>query len=119
MSLVMTQRSAQKAAERRVFTRLPYRIPCEFVYGGARLAGIVTEVAARGIFVETSHRIPAGTGLRLLLRDPRGTYEVMGHVMRERRSHRAARIVRASGIGVALETVPEPFFRLLLELGLG
>jgi hypothetical protein len=115
----MAQRAADTGAERRVFTRLPYRIPCEFVHNGHRLAGIVTEVAARGIFVETSHRIPAKTELRLVLRDPRGAFEVTGRVMRERRSHRSARIVSASGIGVQLDVVPEPFFRLLVELGLG
>jgi hypothetical protein len=111
--------SQQAGVERRVFTRLPYRIPCEFSYGGAKLAGIVTDISARGIFVETSNRIPTGTELCLVLRDPRGSFEVTGQVMRERRSHRSARHVRASGLGIQLAVVPEPFFRLLLELGLG
>jgi hypothetical protein len=115
----MAQPGASDGAERRVFTRLPYRIPCEFGYAGSKLAGIVTDVSARGIFVETSNRIPVGTELRLVLRDPRGSFEVMGHVTRERRSHRSARHVRSSGLGIRLDVVPEPFFRLLLELGLG
>ena len=116
----MAQQGASAGgAERRVFTRLPYRIPCEFGYAGAKLAGIVTDVSARGIFVETSNRIPSGTELRLVLRDPRGSFEVMGHVMRERRSHRSARHVRVSGLGIQLEVIPEGFFRLLVELGLG
>ena len=54
-----------------------------------------------------------------MLRDPRGSFEVVGRVMRERRSHRSARHVRASGLGIQLDVVPEPFFRLLVELGLG
>jgi hypothetical protein len=115
----MTQQGASAGAERRIFTRLPYRIPCEFNYNGAKLAGIVTDISARGIFVETSNRIPTGTELKLMLRDPRGSFEVIGHVMRERRSHRSARHVRASGLGIQLTVVPEPFFRLLMELGLG
>jgi hypothetical protein len=115
----MARHVEEAGAERRIFTRLPYRIPCEFGYGGAKLVGIVTEVSARGIFVETSSRIPSGTELRLVLRDPRGSFEVMGHVMRERRSHRAVRLVRASGLGIQLHVIPEPFFRLLMELGLG
>jgi hypothetical protein len=113
----MTQQAS--GAERRVFTRLPYRIPCEFAYNGAKLAGIVTDISARGMFVETSNRIPTGTELRFVLRDARGSFEVVGHVMRERRSHRSARHVRASGLGIQLSIIPEPFFRLLLELGLG
>ena len=79
----------------------------------------MTDVSARGIFVETSNRIPPGTELRLVLRDPRGSVEVVGHVMRERRSHRSARHVRVSGLGIQLEVIPEGFFRLLVELGLG
>jgi hypothetical protein len=105
--------------ERRVFARLPYRIPCEFQYGGSKMAGIVTDISARGLFVETSNRIPIGTELHLVLRDPRGSFEVVGRVMRERRSHRSLRHVRASGLGIQLDVVPEPFFRLLVELGLG
>jgi hypothetical protein len=94
-------------------------MPCEFSHQGARLGGIVTEVAARGIFVETSHRIPAGTELRFVLRDTRGAYQVMGRVVREKRSHRSARQVVSGGFSVQLDVIPEPFFRLLVELGLG
>jgi hypothetical protein len=112
-------RQASAGAERRSFARLPYRIPCEFSYGGMKLAGIVTDVSARGVFVETSNRIPVGTELRFLLHDPSGDFELVGRVTRERRSHRAVRHVRSSGLGVELSVVPEPFFRLLVALGLG
>ena len=115
----MAQQNAEVARERRAFVRLPYRIPCEFSYEGARLAGIVTDIAAHGIFVETSNRIPIGAELELTLREPRGSFDVAGRVTRERRSHRSARDVRASGLGIQLEVIPEPFFRLLVELGLG
>ena len=98
----MTQQS-QAGMERRVFARLPYRIPCEFTYDGSKLAGIVTDISARGLFVETSNRIPIGTELQLVLRDPRGSFEVVGRVMRERRSHRSLRHVRASGLGIQLD----------------
>ena len=111
--------SAPSGPERRTFTRLPYRIPCEFSHEGAKLAGIVTDVSARGLFIETSHRIPSGTELRVVLRDPRGSYEVMGHVGREMRSHRSARQVLSGGFGLRLDVIPEPFFRMLIELGLG
>ena len=110
---------AKAVSERRIFTRLPYRIPCEFVHDGHKRRGIVTDVSARGVFIETSHRIPSGTELRLVLRDPRGAFELVGRVKRETRSHRSARQVLSSGFGVRLDVVPEPFFRLLFELGLG
>src|SRR5262245_54719742 len=110
---------AKAGSERRIFTRLPYRIPCAFAHEGHKLAGIVTDVSARGVFIQPSHRIPSGTELRLLLHDPRGSFEVVGRVKREKRSHRSARQVLSGGFGVRLDVVPEPFFRLLLELGLG
>lgn len=115
----MSRRNPAPGPERRIFSRLLYRIPCEFTYEGHKLAGIVTDVAARGIFIETSHRIPPGTELRLILRDPRGAYELVGRVKREKRSHRSARQVLSGGFGVRLVVIPEPFFRLLVELGLG
>jgi hypothetical protein len=115
----VAQKSTAAESERRVFSRLSYRVPCEFVHDGHKLAGIVTDVSARGVFVESSHRIPAGTELRLLLRDPKGSFELVGRVKREKRSHRSARQVLAGGFGVKLDVVPEPFFRLLIELGLG
>ena len=115
----MPQQNAPSGSERRIFTRLLYRIPCEFKHEGHKLAGIVTDVSARGLFIETSHRIPAGTELRLMLRDPRGSFEVVGRVKREKRSHRSVRQVLSGGFGLRLDVVPEPFFRLLVDLGLG
>jgi hypothetical protein len=115
----VTRKTSKPAAERRVFSRLPHRIPCEFVHEGHRLAGIVTDVSARGVWVETSHRIPPGTELRLVLRDSQGSYDLIGRVKREARSHRSARQVLSGGFGMRLDVVPEAFFRLLLRLGLG
>jgi hypothetical protein len=116
---VTQQKTARVGPERRSFKRVPYRIPCEFSHQGVRMAGIVTDVSARGLFVETSNRVPAGTVLHMVLRDPRGSYEVIGQVQRERRSHRSARQVLSGGFGMRLDVVPEQFFRLLVELGLG
>jgi hypothetical protein len=115
----VSRQNTAPGPERRTFTRLPHRIPCEFLHEGHKLAGIVTDVSARGVFIETSHRIPAGTELRLKLRVPHGSYELVGRVKREKRSHRSARQVLSGGFGVKLDVVPEPFFRLLVELGLG
>jgi hypothetical protein len=115
----MVHANEPAGSERRSFARVPYRIPCEFQHQGVKLAGIVTDVAARGIFVESSHRIPAGTELRFVLRDRRGSYELIGRVVHQKRSHRRARQVVSGGFSVQLELIPEPFFQLLVELGLG
>jgi hypothetical protein len=104
----VTKPKSAQGSERRVFTRAPYRVPCEFKHDGHRLAGIVTDVSARGLFVETSHRIPPGTELRLLLHDPHGDFEVVGRVKREERSHRSARQVLSGGFGVRLDVIPSP-----------
>jgi hypothetical protein len=40
-------------------------------------------------------------------------------IARSTRSHRSVRQVVAGGFSVQLDVVPEPFFRLLVELGLG
>jgi hypothetical protein len=112
-------RDSTAAAERRAFARRHYRIPCEFDFEGSRRAGIVTDVSARGLFVGSAHRVPPGTRLALTLRDARGSFSLEGIVQREKRSHRSARQVLSGGFGVRLDVIPEPFFRLLVELGLG
>jgi hypothetical protein len=115
---VAVQRT-ESGAERRIFDRMHYRVPCEYTHGGHRMAGIVTDISARGLFVETSHRIPSGTELKLVLRDPRGSLELVGRVRREKRSHRSVRQVLSGGFGLRLDVVPEPYFKLLIDLGLG
>jgi hypothetical protein len=117
--LLVAEQSTESGANRRTFDRLPYRVPCEFSHDGHRMAGIVTDISARGLFIETSHRIPSGTELKLVLRDPRGSLELVGCVRREKRSHRSARQVLSGGFGLRLDVVPEAYFRLLVELGLG
>jgi hypothetical protein len=113
------EQRAKSGAERRIFDRLHYRVPCEFTHDGHRMAGIVTDISARGLFIETAHRIPSGTELKLVLRDPRGSLELVGCVRREKRSHRSARQVVSGGFGLRLDVVPEPYFKLLVDLGLG
>lgn len=119
MSHAVSQQSTDSGAERRVFGRAPYRIPCEFTHDGHRLAGIVTDISARGLFITTPHRVPSGTEIHLVLRDSRGSIELVGRVRREKRSHRSALVVLSGGFGVQLDVVPESFFALLVELGLG
>lgn len=115
----MSEQRTESGSERRIFRRLHYRVPCEFTHDGHRMVGIVTDISPRGLFIETSHRIPSGTELRLMLRDSRGSFELVGRVRREKRSHRSAHQVVCGGFGVHLDVVPEPYFRLLAELGLG
>ena len=119
MSPAVSEQSTESGSERRIFDRLPYRVPCEFTHDGHRMAGIVTDISARGLFIETSHRVPSGTELKLVLRDPRGSLDLVGRVRREKRSHRSARQVLSGGFGLRLDVVPEPYFKLLVELGLG
>jgi hypothetical protein len=119
MSPAMSYQSTVSDSERRIFARVPYRIPVEFSHDGHRMGGFVSDVSARGLFIETSHRVPSGTELHLVLRDPRGAYDLVGRVRREKRGHRSVRQVLSGGFGVELDVVPEPFFRLLVELGLG
>ena len=45
-----------------------------------------------------------------------GSIDLYGHVARLRKSHRGARVVRAPGFGVAIESAPEAFFALITDL---
>ena len=106
--------------EKRKFTRENYRAGCEFRIDGAMHAGIVSDISARGLYIQSSFIPDEGTPIEMIVRQ-RGLDEfaIKGRVARFKRSHRAATAVVQGGFAVEVESAPEDFFQLLIELGLG
>ena len=109
------------SGEKRTFKREKHRAGCEFhINGGAMHAGIVADVSARGLYIQSSYIPEEGAFIELIVRqEGRGDFEICGHVARLRKSHRAATSVVQGGFGVEVESAPEGFFQLLIDLGLG
>lgn len=104
---------------RREFEREKHRIGCQFTVDGRTQSGIVGDISARSLFVNTSAKPTEGAEVELVMREPKiGDIAVRGHVARRPKTHRAVRIVAPAGFAMTVEDAPEPFFELLVMLGL-
>jgi hypothetical protein len=109
---------ADLRGENRRFCRYNSRIPCRLRRDGAVQIGFVTDLSASGFFVQTSAQLSPGSKLVLEL-DIEGTSSLHldGLVVRTRKSHRAALSVASQrGVGVKIESAPEEYFQLVLDL---
>ncbi len=106
--------------ERRTFGRSRHRVSCEFQIDGRRHTGIVDNVSARGLFVQSTAQPAEGAEMELVLRSMAGA-EIPIRVCVTRRSqpNRTATAVVALGFGVRISWAPEGYYALLAELGSG
>ena len=105
-------------SEKRRFERLSSRIRCRMRVDESDHSGFVTDLSASGLFVQCSYRPEPGTKVILTL-DTNDSEELVltGVVAREKKVHRGAAAVVRPGVGIALESAPEGYFRLILDLG--
>jgi hypothetical protein len=106
--------------ENRKFRRERRRTACEFRLEGKSHAGIVGNLSARGLFIQSALIPPEGTQIRVTLHDPsHGEIELWGRVARTKAPHRSITNVIPGGFGISVETAPPEYFDLLIALGLG
>ena len=105
---------------RRRFDRYRVRIPCRIVAEGEEHWGIVTNVSADGVFLDSRAELASGVKVVLTLESSKATSNeslvLTGHVARKRRSHLRVEVVVSPAIAVQLESAPEAFFSLLADL---
>jgi hypothetical protein len=91
------------------------------VIEGSRLAGIVLDVSASGFFVQTSANPSPGTRLDLEIDIPGESQRSLVAVRVARRKVVPSRLksVVHGGLGLQIESAPEPFFRYLAQLQAG
>ena len=106
-------------AENRKFQREKRRISCDYRANGEAHSGIVSDLSARGLFVQSSAMPEEGAQLELTLHDvEHGEVALWGRVARTKPPHRSISNVVPGGFGVVVESAPEDFFDLLIALGL-
>lgn len=104
--------------EKRHFSRTRHRVGCEFEFANRRHTGIVGNLSARGLFVQSSALPPGGTELELVLRVAgNAAISVRGCVARLSRPNRTAAFVVPVGFALQITWAPEAYFALLLGLG--
>ncbi len=98
---------------RRKGERIKRRIPCEFDYEGRTHNGIVVDLSARGVLLQTELIIDPGCELGLRLRAEQGEVAVRGRVARRRFTPAVLASLIRRGVGVRLVDVPPAYFELL------
>jgi hypothetical protein len=99
---------------RRGSQRIKRRIPCEFDYEGHAYAGIVVDLSAGGMFLQTDTAIEPGSELVLRLRPDRvAEVAVRGRVVRRRFTPAVLASMIRRGVGVYLLNAPPAYFELL------
>ncbi|MBW2269869.1 MAG: PilZ domain-containing protein, partial [Deltaproteobacteria bacterium] len=97
--------------------RTKKRLSCNLVVNDQRYTGIVIDVSASGLFVQTSVAPKPGSSVELELQLPSGDFLPLHATVARRRSVPARlRSVVRCGLGLSLEHVPEAFFSLVEEL---
>jgi hypothetical protein len=100
--------------EKRGLSRVKKRLPCELEVDGVTHTGLVLDVSARGLFVQTAATPGPGTSLTVRLHPPGGrAIVVQGRVARRRMVPRRLASLASGGIGLRVESAPEEFFQLL------
>ena len=110
-----SEQSAQK--EMRQYQRHARRAACSFQSPEGTQRGFITNVSARGFFIQTRNRLEPATEIVVTIEnDPDPPMIVTGTVARARSSHRSMSSIDQSGIGVQIDSAPEDYYRLVLEL---
>jgi hypothetical protein len=98
--------------------RVKRRLTCALRHGGKHYNGIVLDLSATGLFVQTSASPGPGDALELELQPPdgRGALVLQGVAARRRTVPLQMRSVAHGGVGVRLTAAPETYFNLVAEL---
>ena len=103
---------------RRAATRTKKRLTCAVVIDGSRLSGIVLDLSANGLFVQTSANPPPGAELGLELElpgEPERTLLVV-RVARKKLVPPRLRSVVHGGLGLRIKSAPEAYFGYVAQL---
>ena len=102
--------------EQRQFRRHAWRLACAFRTSEGDQRGFITNLSARGFFIQTRCRPGAGEEITATVENARSApFELRGKVVRAQRSHRSMSALDQSGIGVQIDSAPEVYYQLVLE----
>jgi hypothetical protein len=95
------------AMDKRTGPRRKTRLPARFGAERTERLGMVTDVSARGLYVQTNAVLSRGSEVRVQVRTPGGDpLELQGRVMRTRRVAAALVTIATGGMGVRLSDPP-------------
>ncbi|MEN8159540.1 MAG: PilZ domain-containing protein [Myxococcota bacterium] len=99
---------------RRGSERVKRRIPCDFQYESHTYAGIVVDLSAEGLFLQTEAAIEPGVELAMRLRPERvPELALRGRVVRRRFTPAVLASMIRRGVGIRILEAPPQFYALL------
>ncbi len=101
--------------ERREEPRIKKRISCELSVGERRFSGLVLDLSAGGLFVQTAARARPGERVRVALSVPgrKEALEVSARVARARLVPPRLRTLAHGGVGLQLENAPQEYLEFV------
>src|SRR5262245_23298186 len=94
--------------------RVKRRVTCELLVDGRSYRGIVLDLSATGVFVQTEATPPPGVRLRLRFHAPdRTEFEVEASVARRQVVPPQLASVVRGGLGLRVARPPEAYFQLI------
>jgi hypothetical protein len=102
-------------SNKRRYNRHSYRIPCKFRVDGTDYRGFVTNISARGFFIQSNILPTEGGEVLVEIRtDP--PMQIVGSIARRRDRHRELVAVDSAGLGVEVDSAPEAYYQLMMML---
>ena len=96
---------------RRRYARVKRRLSCALTSGGRRYTGVVLDVSAHGVFVQTSAKLEPGTMVDLELGiGPEETLQMQARVARSKLVPAELRSIAKGGLGLHIVIPPEEYF---------
>ncbi len=84
---------------------------------GQNYRGVVTDLSARGLFIQTKTVADEDTEVQVRLYDvDSDPIDLIARVARRRTSHRSLAALEMGGLGLRVVSAPEAYFELLLSV---
>jgi hypothetical protein len=100
----------------RTFDRFRQRVSCVIRDGVSKHQGFVTDMSASGVFLQTRGRLSTGKQVVVDLDFDGQTMTLTGEITRVRQSNRSAVQVSTGGFGLRIQSAPEAYFQLIMDL---
>lgn len=109
--------SDQERKNQRQYRRHARRLACTYRINGAGQRGFITNISARGFFIQARNHPEAGSEIIVTVEhEPTPPIVVTGTVARARKAHRSMANLEPPGIGIQIDSAPEDYYQLVLDL---
>ncbi len=108
--------SMRDSNNQRSFDRIRQRVSCVIKDDTTEHLGFVTDVSPSGLFLQTRAKLVPGRQVIVDLGWNGELVTLTGVIARVCKSNRSAAMVNASGFGFEIQTAPETYYQMIMDL---